>query len=148
MNRTSGQKTKQRRAAKPRRAATTRAPRLSDKRKIALLARELREALEQENATSRELSVLREQQTATTEVLRVISSSPGNLEPVFRTILQNAVRICGAKFGNLFLCDSDGFRAVAMHNAPPSYAEARLSIVRGPLRVLTQRQRGSGVRIG
>src|SRR5260370_10063056 len=129
MNRSSGQKTKQRRGAKPRRAAATRAPRLSDKRKIALLARELREALEQEKATSRELSVLREQETATAEVLRVMSSAPGSLEPVFRTILQNAVRICGARFGNLFLCDSDGFRAVAMHNAPPSEAEARGGIL-------------------
>jgi len=102
---------------------------LSDKKKIALLAAELTEALETGETISRELSDLREQQTATAEVLRVISSSRGNLEPVFRSILQNAVRICGAKFGNLFLCDSDGFRAVAMHNAPPSYAEARAGIL-------------------
>ena len=66
-----------------------------------------------------------EQQTATSEVLKVISSSPGNLEPVFQSMLGNAVRICEAKFGDLFLCDGDAFRMVATHNAPPAYIEAR-----------------------
>jgi signal transduction histidine kinase len=64
-----------------------------------------------------------EQQTATSEVLSVISSSPGELEPVFQTMLANAVRICDAKFGNLLLCEADGFRRVALHNAPPAYVE-------------------------
>jgi GAF domain-containing protein len=76
---------------------------------------------------TRLLSELREslqQQTATAEVLRVISSSPGELEPVFQAMLENAVRICGAKFGTLFLCDGDAFRAVATHNGPPAYVEA------------------------
>jgi GAF domain-containing protein/sensor histidine kinase YesM len=79
-----------------------------------------------ENA--RLLSELREsleQQTATSEVLKVISSSPGELEPVFQTMLENATRICGANFGNLFLCDNDAFRVVAMFNAPPGYADIR-----------------------
>ena len=66
-----------------------------------------------------------EQQTATSEVLKVISSSPGDLEPVFQSMLENAVRICEAKFGDLFLCDGDAFRMVATHNAPPAYIEAR-----------------------
>jgi GAF domain-containing protein len=66
-----------------------------------------------------------EQQTATSEVLGVISSSPGELEPVFQTMLENATRICEAKFGTLYLCDADAFRVVAMHNTPPAYAEAR-----------------------
>ena len=60
-----------------------------------------------------------EQQAATSEVLQVISSSPGELEPVFRAMLAKAVRICEAKFGTMYLRDADTFRAVAMHNAPP-----------------------------
>jgi class 3 adenylate cyclase/putative methionine-R-sulfoxide reductase with GAF domain len=77
-----------------------------------------------ENA--RLLSELREsleQQTATADVLRVISSSPGELEPVFQAMLQNAVRICDAKFGYLFLCEGDEFRIVAMHGAPAAFVE-------------------------
>jgi GAF domain-containing protein len=77
---------------------------------------------------TRLLNELREslqQQTATADVLKVISSSPGALEPVFKAMLANATRICEAKFGTLYLSEGDGFRAVAMHNAPPAYAEAR-----------------------
>jgi GAF domain-containing protein len=79
-----------------------------------------------ENA--RLLSELREsleQQTATSEVLRVISSSPGELQPVFEAMLENAVRICEARFGTLQLRETDGFRVAAMHNPPPAFAEAR-----------------------
>jgi GAF domain-containing protein len=71
-----------------------------------------------------------EQQTATSQVLQVISSSPGALQPVFATMLENAVRICAAKFGTLYLKESDGFRAAVMHNAPPAYQEARSEIVK------------------
>src|SRR5436189_1880424 len=109
-------------AAKTRRRAPRRAPRPrgagAESKDIASLRRELAEALEQ--------------QTATSEVLRVISSSAGELEPVFSTMLGNAVRICEAKFGTLYLCEGDGFRALAMHNAPPSYAKARAAIVHPP----------------
>jgi len=72
-----------------------------------------------------ELSKALEQQTATSEVLRVISSSPGELDPVFQTMLENALRICEASFGNLFLHEaSDSFRMVAMHGEPSStYSE-------------------------
>lgn len=66
-----------------------------------------------------------EQQTATSEVLRVISSSPGELEAVFQAILENATRICEAKFGMLFLSEGDAFRTVAQYGAPPAWAEAR-----------------------
>jgi GAF domain-containing protein len=68
-----------------------------------------------------------EQQTATSDVLRVISSSPGDLEPVFQAMLENATRICEAKFGILFLSTGDGFHTAAMHNAPPALVEARRS---------------------
>jgi GAF domain-containing protein len=79
--------------------------------KVARLARELKEA--------------REQQSAAAEVLGVISSSPGALEPVFDAMLANAVRLCEAKLGVLFLRDGDAFRVATMHNAPPEYAEER-----------------------
>ncbi len=69
-----------------------------------------------------------EQQTATADVLRVISSSPGQLEPVFQTMLENAARICGATFGALFLADGDGFRHVAAYNPPPELIEERRRI--------------------
>jgi signal transduction histidine kinase len=70
-----------------------------------------------------ELSEALEQQTATSEVLRVISSSPGELEPVFEAMLANAVRICGARFGNLSLFDGNELRVAVMHNAPPAFEE-------------------------
>ena len=71
-----------------------------------------------------DLSEALEQQTATSEVLKVISSSPGELEPVFQAMLANATRICEAKFGILMLREHDGFRSVAINGAPAAYAEA------------------------
>ena len=73
----------------------------------------------------RERDELLEQQTATAEVLRIISASPGDLKPIFAVILENATRLCQANFGVLFLCEGDAYRAVAMHNAPSAYVEAR-----------------------
>ena len=72
-----------------------------------------------------DLSEALEQQTATSEVLRVISSSSGELQPVFRAMLANAVRICDATFGNLLLREGDAFRMAAMHRAPPAWEELR-----------------------
>jgi signal transduction histidine kinase len=66
-------------------------------------------------ARTAELSGALERQTATSEVLQVISSSPGELEPAFQSMLANATRICRAEFGNMFLCEGVSFRAVAVH---------------------------------
>ena len=72
-----------------------------------------------------DLSEALEQQTATSDVLQIISSSPSDLEPVFTTMLENAARICEAKFGNVYLWDGDAFRLVAAYNTPPAFAESR-----------------------
>src|SRR5262249_44149341 len=64
-----------------------------------------------------------EQQTATADVLRIISSSPGELEPVFQAMLGNATRICEATFGSMLLREGDAYRRVAQHNAPPNFEE-------------------------
>ena len=66
-----------------------------------------------------------EQQTATSDVLQVISSSPGDLEPVFATMLEEAVRICDAKSGGIYRVEGDAMRLVATHNVSPPYAAAR-----------------------
>jgi two-component system, NtrC family, sensor kinase len=64
-----------------------------------------------------------EQQTATADVLQVISRSPGDLEPVFATMLEQAVRICAASFGSMVLREGDMFRRVAIHDAPPEFVD-------------------------
>jgi len=92
---------------------------------VAQLTRERDEALEREKATA--------------EVLRVISSSTGGLEPVFEAILGNAVRLCEAKFGNIFLHEGGELRIIANHNMPAAFVEARRR--RGsPDRALTLRE--------
>ena len=90
--------------------------------KLEAHARELEKKLE---ARTCELSEALEQQTATSEVLTVISSSPGELEPVFNAMLENATRICGAQFGLLNLYDGNSFRTVGFHNVPPEFSAAR-----------------------
>ena len=70
-----------------------------------------------------DLSESLERQTATSEVLKIISSSPGELEPVFQAMLENAVRICQASFGVLFRFEDGAWRAAAMHCVPPAFAE-------------------------
>src|SRR5262245_48561343 len=92
---------------------------------------ELKKQLE---ARTRELAEARghlsealKQQTATSEVLKVISGSPGELAPVFETMLANATRICGANFGNLYLRDGEEFHLVAHHNTPAALVEERKS---------------------
>jgi GAF domain-containing protein len=78
---------------------------------------------EQVSALTRELAEAREQQTATSEVLSVISSSPGELEPVFQTMLENALRVCGAKFGLLYRFNGNVFHLAAGVGTPPELAE-------------------------
>jgi hypothetical protein len=85
-------------------------------------------------ARTRELSESLEQQTATSEVLRVISSSPGELEPVFQAMLEKAVGICGATFGNLLLFEGGAFRVTAMHNAPSALEKIETRRARVPPR--------------
>ncbi len=89
----------------------------------AVIAIENTRLFEAEQHRAAELSEALEQQTATADVLKVISSSTGELEPVFEAMLANAVRICGAKFGNLWLREGDAFRIGATHGAPSAYVE-------------------------
>ena len=72
-----------------------------------------------------DLSESLKQQTATTEVLRIISSSPGDLQPVFSAILESAARLCDASFGNFYRCDGDDLHIVATYNTPVAFVEAR-----------------------
>ncbi len=72
-----------------------------------------------------ELRELLAQQTATSQVLQVISTSPGELGPIFQSMLENATRICEAKFGNLLLYEGEVFRVAAMDGAPPAWDELR-----------------------
>jgi transcriptional regulator with GAF, ATPase, and Fis domain len=79
-----------------------------------------------------------EQQTATSEVLRVISSSPGELEPVFQTMLANAVQLCDAKLGSLFLLSGDTFRVVATHGTAAAFVTGSHVLSEHPHNPLTR----------
>jgi two-component system, NtrC family, sensor kinase len=95
----------------PKAPAALKASSAVEDRKVARLTHELREALEQQSATS--------------EVLRVISGYPGDPQPVFQAMLKNAVRLCDAEFGNIYSWDGDALHLVATENAPTAFAEAR-----------------------
>jgi class 3 adenylate cyclase len=89
------------------------------------LLNELRQRTDDLSQRTTDLTEALEQQTATSEVLQVISSSPGNLEEVFASMLEKAVRICDAAFGNIYRWDGTLLHLVASHNAPPGYVEYR-----------------------
>ena len=91
----------------------------------ARLLNELRQRTTDLSQRTADLTVSLEQQTATSEVLQVISSSPGDVQPVFATMLENAVRICDATFGNIYRWDGTALHLVSSHNTPPAYAEHR-----------------------
>ena len=80
----------------------------------AVIAIENARLFEEVQARTRDLAESLEQQTATSEVLQVISASPGELEPVFQKMLENATRVCGAKFGTMNLVEGDVIRRVAL----------------------------------
>jgi two-component system, NtrC family, sensor kinase len=80
--------------------------------------------IQKENAVlRRELAAALDRQTASSEVLQVISDRPGELAPVFQSMVENATRVCGAKFGTMTLLEKDIVRRVASYNMPPAFAD-------------------------
>ena len=115
--------TKEKRGASSKHAARDASPVAGESREIRRLARELKEA--------------REQQTAISEVLQIISSSNEELTPVFEAILSHVTRLCEANFGTLSLyLGEEGFRSVATHNTPAAFAELRRTKARIRPRVM------------
>src|SRR5262249_40416323 len=108
--------------------ARPRVKRIASDKTLEAHARELEKQLA---ARTRELSEALKQQTATSEVLQVISSSPGQLQPVFQAMLQNATQICEARIGILFRHENGAYTAVATLGVAPAYQEY---LDRGPIR--------------
>jgi GAF domain-containing protein len=105
----------------------------------ARLLNELRERTADLSQRTTDLTESLEQQTATSEVLQVISSSPGDVQPVFTAMLEKAARICDATFGNIYRWDGNALHLVGTHNTPPAYAEVRR---RSPIRPDPRRPMG------
>ena len=91
----------------------------------ARLLNELRQRTADLTERTADLTEALEQQTATSEILQVISGSPGDLGPVFATMLEKAVRICDAKFGTSYLYEKGGLRLIAAHDVPAAFEEVR-----------------------
>jgi GAF domain-containing protein len=98
----------------------------------AVIAIENARLFEQVQAKTRDLEESLHQQTATSEVLQIISSSPGDLAPVFDKMLENATRVCGAEFGSMYLVEDDSLRQAALYNVPAALAAARSNKVFRP----------------
>jgi hypothetical protein len=98
----------------------------------ARLLSELRQRTDDLSRRTDDLAKALEQQTATSEVLQVISSSPADLEPVFATMLEKAVRICDATFGNVYRFDGNALHSLAAYNTPPAFAAVRKTWTASP----------------
>jgi signal transduction histidine kinase len=127
--RTTRRKTKRHRTVKAQRRNSPPAARHSGasvaslKKRNALLARQLTEALEHQTATSRELSETLEQQAAASGVLKVISRSEIDLQPVLESLVENAVRLCGADRGLIYRQDGEVYRIAASYGHPTEFIE-------------------------
>jgi transcriptional regulator with GAF, ATPase, and Fis domain len=98
----------------------------------AVIAIENARLFDEVQAKTRDLEESLHQQTATSEVLQVISSSPGDLTPVFDKMLENATRVCGAEFGLMYLVEDDSLRQAALYNVPVALAAARTNKIFHP----------------
>src|SRR5271166_353842 len=123
---------RQRSGAAPERAKSRRRKNKTQKRRGGLKTTRLRSSSAADHKTqpdfaqlTRERDEALEREQATSEVLRVISSSPGQLEPVFQAMLDNAARLCEANFGTLYLQEGENFRVAALHNPSAAFAEER-----------------------
>jgi GAF domain-containing protein/DNA-binding response OmpR family regulator/anti-sigma regulatory factor (Ser/Thr protein kinase) len=146
-----GKETKTRaagRAFRKRTGTTVRTRRTSSanlESKLAELSRALQKGREREKAARNELRESLQQQSATAEVLQVISSSAGELQPVFQAMLANAVRLCRAKFGNLFLLEGESFRVVASRGAVAGFVTGVHVLSEHPYNPLTRMAKSRAV---